>query len=158
MEGGDQSLMETIDDKVVAMSFESSKFEQSVNSSISAIEKLKAALKFDGASQGLSNIDKAALDVQTGLLSKIGGALDALIPKLDTLRLVAIVVMSQIATRAVMAGTALIKSLTLDPIIQGFHEYTTNLNAVQTIMANTQAAGTTLKDVNAALNQLNHYS
>src|SRR5580765_1280143 len=158
MEGGDQSLMATIDDKVVAMSFESSKFESGVNSSISAIEKLKAALKFDGASQGLSNIDKAASGVQTGLLSKIGGAIDSIIPKLDTLRLVAIGVMSQIATRAVMAGTSLVKSLTLDPIIQGFHEYTTNLNAVQTIMANTQAAGTTLKDVNNALNQLNHYS
>ena len=74
MEGGDQSLMATIDDKVVAMSFESSKFESGVNSSISAINKLKAALKFDGASQGLSNIDKAASGVQTGLLAKIGGA------------------------------------------------------------------------------------
>jgi tape measure domain-containing protein len=150
--------MATIDDKVVAMSFESSKFESGVNSSISAINKLKAALKFDGASQGLSNIDKAASGVQTGLLSKIGSALDSLIPKFDALRLVAIGVMSQIATRAITAGASLVKSLTLDPIIQGFHEYTTNLNAVQTIMANTQAAGTTLKQVNAALNQLNHYS
>jgi tape measure domain-containing protein len=158
MEGGDQSLMATIDDKVVAMSFESSKFEQGVNSSISAINKLKAALKFDGAAQGLDNIDRAASGVQTGLLSKIGGAIDAILPKLDTLRLVAIGVMSQIATRAVTAGASLIKSLTLDPIIQGFHEYTTNLNAVQTIMANTQAAGTTLKDVNKALNTLNIYS
>lgn len=158
MEGGDQSLVATIDDKVVAMSFESSKFEQGVSRSISAIDRLKASLKFDGATQGLQNIDKAASGVQTGLLAKIGGAVDKVIPKLDALRLVAIGVMSQIATRAVFAGTQLVKSLTLDPIIQGFHEYTTNLNAVQTIMANTQAAGTTLKQVNAALNQLNHYS
>ena len=150
--------MATIDDKVVAMSFESTKFETGVNNSIRAIDRLKASLKFTGAAQGLDSIDKAASGVQTGLLSKIGGAIDAIIPKLDTLRLVAIGVMSQLATKAVMAGGALVKSLTLDPIIQGFHEYTTNLNAVQTIMANTQAAGTTLKQVNAALNQLNHYS
>lgn len=150
--------MATIDDKVVAMSFESSKFEQGVSRSISAIDKLKAALRFDGATQGLADVDKAASGVQTGLLSKIGSAIDSLIPKFDALRLVAIGVMSQLATKAVVAGSALVKSLTLDPIIQGFHEYTTNLNAVQTIMANTQAAGTTLKDVNDALNTLNIYS
>ena len=150
--------MATIDDKVVSMSFESSKFEQGVSRSIDALNRLKASLKLDGATQGMADIDKAASGVQTGLLAKIGGALDNLIPKFDALRLVAIGVMSQIATRAVLAGSALVKSLTLDPIIQGFHEYTTNLNAVQTIMANTQAAGTTLKDVNRALNELNHYS
>ena len=150
--------MATIDDKVVAMSFESSKFESGVNSAISAIEKLKSALKFDGATQGLDNISQATDGVKTGLLSKIGNAIDALIPKFDALRLVAIGVMAQLATQAVRAGGALVKSLTLQPIIDGFHEYTTNLNAVQTIMANTQAAGTTLKQVNAALNDLNHYS
>jgi len=150
--------MATIDDKVVSMSFESSKFEQGVSRSIDALNRLKASLKLDGATQGMADIDKAASGVQTGLLSKIGSALDSLIPKFDALRLVAIGVMSQIATRAVTAGASLVKSLTLDPIIQGFHEYTTNLNAVQTIMANTQAAGTTLKDVNKALNTLNIYS
>ena len=45
-EGGDQGLMATIDDKVVAMSFESSKFESGVNKSISSLDKLKAALQF----------------------------------------------------------------------------------------------------------------
>src|SRR4051794_18761591 len=150
--------MATIDDKVVSMSFESSKFEDGVSRSISALDKLKSALRLDGATAGMSEIDKAASGVQTGLLSKIGSALDTLIPKFDALRLVAIGVMSQIATRAVTAGAALVKSLTLQPIIDGFHEYTTNLNAVQTIMANTQAAGTTLKDVNKALNTLNLYS
>lgn len=150
--------MATIDDKVVSMSFESSKFEQGVARSLDALNRLKEGLKFTGATAGLSEIDRAADQVHTGLLAKIGGALDAIVPKLDTLRLVAIGVMSQIATKAVMAGAALVKSLTLQPIIDGFHEYTTNLNAVQTIMANTQAAGTTLKQVNAALNQLNLYS
>ena len=150
--------MATIDDKVVSMSFESSKFEQGVNRSLDAITRLKAGLKFDGAAAGLSEIDRAATGVQTGLLSKIGNAIDSIIPKFDALRLIAIGTLSQLATKAVMAGGQLVKSLTLDPIIQGFHEYTTNLNAVQTIMANTQAAGTTLKDVNRALNELNHYS
>jgi len=155
MEGGDQGLMPTIDDKVVAMSFESSKFESGVSKSISAIDKLKAALSFGGAGKGLDDVNKAAQNNQLGL---IGKSIDAILPKLETLRLVGIGVLSQLATKAVTAGAAFTKSLTLDPIIAGFHEYTTNLNAVQTILANTQAAGVGLEDVNDALNTLNLYS
>ena len=45
--------MATVDDKVVAMSFESSKFEDGVNRSLTAIDKLKAALQFKEAGKGL---------------------------------------------------------------------------------------------------------
>jgi tape measure domain-containing protein len=155
MEGGDQGLMPTIDDKVVAMSFESSKFEQGVSRSITAIDRLKAALSFSNASKGLNDINKAAQNNQLGL---IGRSVDAILPKLETLRLIGIGVLSQLATAAVRAGFAFAQSLTLGPIIEGFHEYTTNLNAVQTILANTQAAGVGLEDVNEALNTLNLYS
>ena len=155
MEGGDQGLMPTIDDKVVAMSFESSKFEQGVSKSITALDKLKAALRFDHAGQGLKDVGKAANNLNLG---HIGGAVDGISRKLEALRLVAIGVMSQIATQAVRTGATFVKSLTLDPIKLGFQEYATNLNAVQTILANTQAAGTDLKDVNAALDELNEFS
>ena len=147
--------MTTIDDKVVAMSFESSKFEHGVSRSITALDKLKASLSFNNAGRGLNDINKAAANNQLGL---IGRSIDAILPKLETLRLVGIGVLSQLATKAVVAGGAFVKSLSLDPIIGGFHEYTTNLNAVQTILANTQAAGIGLKDVNEALNTLNEYS
>lgn len=147
--------MPTIDDKVVAMSFESSKFEQGVSKSITALDKLKAALRFDHAGQGLEDVGKAANNLNLG---HIGGAVDGISRKLEALRLVAIGVMSQIATQAVRTGATFVKSLTLDPIKLGFQEYATNLNAVQTILANTQAAGTDLKDVNAALDELNEFS
>ena len=50
------------------------------------------------------------------------------------------------------------KAFTIEPAKAGFAEYTTNLNSIQTILANTQAAGANLKDVNAALDELNRYS
>ena len=43
-------------------------------------------------------------------------------------------------------------------IISGFQEYETQINAVQTILANTSSKGTTLDQVNAALDELNHYA
>ena len=144
-----------IDDKVVAMSFESSKFEQGVNSSVSALDKLKAALKFPNAGKELGQVDAAARKINFGHLVK---AVDEIKNRLSALRIAAIAVFSQMASRAIASGARFIKAFTLDPLKAGFSEYTTNLNAVQTILANTQASGAKLKDVNAALKQLNDYS
>jgi len=147
--------MPTIDDKVVAMSFESSKFESGIAKSISAIDKLKAALTFSSAGKGLNDINKAAENNQLGL---IGRAIDSILPKLETLRLVAIGVLSQIATKAVFAGAELVRSFSFDPITGGLQEFATNMNSIQTILANTQTAGTDLEDVSKALQVLNDYS
>jgi tape measure domain-containing protein len=144
-----------IDDKVVAISFESSKFESGVNKTIAALEKLKSALQFPNAGKGLSDIDAAAKKVDLGFIAR---AIENVKSALGSLRLVGIGVLTHLANLAVDAGGRFVKALTLDPLKAGFSEYTTNLNAVQTILANTAAAGTKLKDVNAALLDLNKYS
>ena len=147
--------MATIDDKVVAISFESGRFESGVNKTIAALEKLKAALHFPGAGKGLDDINAAAKRVD---LSHIGKGVDDIKGKLSALSVAALAIFAQIATKAVAAGAQVVKAFTIDPIKQGFAEYSTNLNAIQTILANTQAAGTNLKQVNAALKELNEYS
>jgi tape measure domain-containing protein len=147
--------MATIDDKVVAMSFESSKFESGVANSLSAIDKLKAALHFPNAGKGLDDITKASSRVD---LSHIGRGVDDIKNRLSALSVAALAIFANIAQKAFSVGTNVAKAFTLDPLKAGFSEYTTNLNAVQTILANTQASGAKLKDVNAALKQLNDYS
>ncbi len=155
MEGGDQDLVATIDDKVVAMSFESSKFESGVDKTISSLDKLKAALKMDNAGKGFDDISKSAQNVQLG---HIGQAVDDIKSKFSAMSVAALAVFAEIAQKAVSAGASLVKAFTIDPMKAGFQEYSINLNAIQTILANTQAAGTNLKQVNAALNELNRYS
>ena len=123
--------MATIDDKVVAMSFESSKFESGVNNTISALDKLKAALNFPNAGKGLDSINEAGKRVD---LSHIGKAVDDIKGKLGALSVAALAIFANIAQKAVSAGAAFVKSFTLDPIIQGFQEYAINLNAIQTIL------------------------
>jgi tape measure domain-containing protein len=145
----------TIDDKVVAMSFESSKFESGVSNAVSAIDKLKAALHFPNAGKGLDDINAASKRVDFG---HIGNAVEDIKNRLGALRLAAVAVFATIAQQAVAAGARFAKSFTVGPILAGFQEYSTNLNAIQTILANTQASGATLKDVNAALLDLNKYS
>jgi tape measure domain-containing protein len=155
MEGGDQGLMATIDDKVVAMSFESSKFEQGVNRAIAALDKLKSSLKFEHIGKGLDAIQSSMNKFNLGQVSK---SVDDVSHRLEALRLVAISVLGQLAAQATRAAGRFLKAFTIDPIIQGFNEYATNLNSIQTVLANTQAAGTSLDDVNKALQDLNRYS
>jgi tape measure domain-containing protein len=145
----------TIDDKVVAMSFESSKFESGVSNAVSAIDKLKAALHFPNAGKGLDDINAASKRVDLG---HIGAAVDEIKGKFGALSVAALAVFANIAQKAVAAGTNIVKSLTVSPISQGYGEYITKINAIQTILANTQAAGTTLADVSKALRELNDYS
>jgi tape measure domain-containing protein len=147
--------MATIDDKVVAMSFESAKFESGVNRALTSLDKLKAALHFPNAGKGLNDINAAAKNVNLGHISQ---GVEGVKKALESLRLIAIGVMSQLTAQAVRAGGRFVKAFTLDPLKAGFQEYSTNLNAVQTILANTQAAGVGLKEVNATLKELNEYS
>ena len=55
-------------------------------------------------------------------------------------------------------GKKMVSAVTIDPIKSGFAEYETQMNAVQTILANTRKEGTNVKMVNAALDELNHYA
>ena len=148
--------MANIDDKVVSMSFESSKFESGVSASISALDKLKRALSFPSAGKGFSDIDAAASKVD---LSHIGKAVDSIKSKFSFLGAVAFSALNTIVSKAVSAGISLVKSFTVDPIVAGFKNYETQINAVQVIMANTGLSGKKgLGQVQAALDDLNVYA
>lgn len=147
--------MPTIDDKVVAMSFDSSKFESGVNKTISALDKLNASLKKIDGGKSFKDLDAASKQVNLG---HIANGVDSIRQKLGFLSVAALAVFANIAQRAVAAGAQLVKSLTIEPLIAGFQEYTTNLNSIQTILGNTKASGADLQDVNSALQELNRYS
>ena len=148
--------MATVDDKVVSMSFESSKFETGVNAAINALNKLKSALNFPNAGKGLDEISSSAQKVD---LNPIAKALDFIKGKFSALGVIAISVLNNITNKVVDAGLKFAKSLTIDPIVAGFHNYETQINAVQTILANTGLTGKKgLDQVNASLNDLNNYA
>jgi hypothetical protein len=106
---------------------------------------------------GLGATNTAA-DRSASSLQKIEGAVSTLAGKFSALGSMATGALMNIGARASQAGLQLLNSFSFAPIMSGFHEYETNLNSIQTILANTQAAGTNLKDVNGALNELNHYA
>jgi tape measure domain-containing protein len=106
---------------------------------------------------GLSKVSGAA-DGSSSSLKRMEGAVSSIAGRFSALQQMATGALNNIGARAAQAGTQFFNSFSFGPIMQGFHEYETNLNSIQTILANTQSAGTNLKDVNGALNELNHYA
>lgn len=78
--------------------------------------------------------------------------------RFSALEVMAITALQNITNSALAAGKNLVSAFTIDPIKSGFEEYETQINAVQTILANTSSKGTTLDQVNNALDELNHYA
>ena len=144
-----------VDQRVVEMQFNNAQFERNTKQSLSTIEKLKAALKFDDVGDSFSGITKAAKNVN---LEPVSDGANEVYYRFKALDVVAGTVLSNIVTKAFAAGTALAKALTIDPMKTGLAEYETQINSVQTILANTQKEGTNLAQVNAALDELNHYA
>ena len=145
----------TIDDKVVSMRFDNKQFESNVKTSIGTLDKLKQSLNLEGASKGLENVNNAARRFDASPLSN---GIETVRAKFSALEVMAVTALADITNSAVNAGKRLAASFTIDPIKTGFQEYETQINAVQTILANTQSKGTTIKDVNAALDELNAYA
>lgn len=145
----------TIDERVVEMRFDNKNFESNVATSMSTLEKFKQKLKFDGASKGLEDINSASKRVN---MSGLGSSVDAVSAKFSALQVMGVTALANITNSAVNAGKKIVSALTIDPVKSGFQEYETQINAVQTILANTSSKGSTINDVNAALDELNHYA
>ena len=148
-------MSKTVDERVVSMQFDNQQFEKNVKTSMSTLDKLKQSLNLKGASKGLDEVNAAAKRVD---MSGIGNSTDTVKAKFSALQVMAVTALANIANSAVNTGKRLVSAFTLDPIMSGFSEYETQINAIQTILANTQSKGTTLDDVNTALDTLNKYA
>ena len=144
-----------VDGRVVEMKFDNKQFEDNAKSTLSTLDKLKNKLNFEGAEKGFGKINAAAKNVN---LSSIGTALDSLNAKFSSMGVVGATALANLTNTAVNAGKRMTTALTIAPIKSGFQEYETQINAIQTILANTKSKGSTLDDVNKALAELNKYA
>ena len=148
-------MSKTVDERVVSMQFDNKNFEKNVSTSMSTLEKLKQKLSFKGATKGLESIDNAAKKVNmTGLANSV----DTVGVRFSSLQVIATTALANITNSAVNTAKRMASAFTLDPIIDGMREYETQLNSVQTILANTQHEGTNIDIVNKALDELNTYA
>ena len=145
----------SIDQRIVEMRFDNREFESNVQTSLGTLDKLKQSLDLSNAAKGLGSISTAAKNVS---LSGLSGAVETVHEKFTALEVMAVTSLANITNSAVNAGKRIVSALTIDPIKTGFSEYETKINAIQTILTNTQSKGTTLNDVNEVLAELNEYA
>ena len=148
-------MSNVVDERVVEMRFDNKDFEKNAKESMSTIDKLKDKLKFDNVAKGMSTLDSAIKKVD---FSGMSNGIETVSAKFSAFEVAGITAIANVTNDAVNAGKRMISALTIDPISSGFQEYETQINAVQTILANTSNKGTTLDQVNQALDELNHYA
>ena len=145
----------TVDERVVEMRFDNKHFEKNVETTMSSLDKLKQSLNLQGATKGLENVGTAAKKID---MSGLTNAVETVHARFSALQIMGITALTNITNSAVNAGKKIVSALTIDPIKTGLSEYETQINAVQTILANTSSKGTTLDQVNTALDTLNTYA
>ncbi len=147
--------MSSVDNRLVDMKFNYKDFSAGIAASIKSLEDLKKGLKLDGATKGLDGLAGASKRLSLGTISS---QLDTISSKFSAMSVVGIAALGTLASKATMVGASMVKSLTIAPVTGGLGEYEKKLSSIQTILSNTQAAGTNLEDVSGALEELNRYS
>ena len=172
----------SIENKVVSLELDDSKFTSRVDGVLRNVDRLKSGMNFKQSTDGLEGVGKAAQDasnrmgniadgvknVNTSIVNNsttaaaatanVGAAAKISSTNFSMLAGAASVAMGNIASKALMAGGSVLSSFTFGPILDGFREYENQLNAVQTIQANTFSKGETTATINAALDELNQYA
>lgn len=146
-----------IEERITSMQFKGEQFLAGIDKSLQKIDQLNNKLKMTEGTKGFDGVGAAA-DRQSGALSRIASGVQSISERFKAMGVVGMAAITNVTNQAIFAGQRMVKSLTMEPILQGFREYELNMNSIQTILANTQSAGTKLSDVTRVLDDLNHYS
>ena len=145
-------MSNVVDNRVVQLEMQNSSFERNAKQSIRTLSSLDEALEFKNGDKGFDKIEKAAAKCNfTPLLS----AADSVIGKFSAIEVAGITALSNITNRAVNAGIAMAKSLSVDQITTGFSKYEQKTANVQTLVNST---GKSIEEINKHLDRLMWFS
>lgn len=150
--------MSSIDKRIVQMQFDNQGFEKGVSTTMKSLKNLNESLKMKGADNGLSNVQNGINKLTSLGIGALSSGVDAVSGRFNALGIVAATALMNITNQAIATGKRITNALTIQPIMDGFNEYETKMNAITTILTNTASKGTTLDDVKAALADLNDYA
>jgi len=128
-------MSSTVDNRILEMRFDNKQFENGVQTSLNTLNNLKKGLDMSDSARGLESISQSASRISFGGLSE---GVEAVRVKFSALQVAAVTCFSNMINSAWNAGTRIVSALTVDPVKTGFSEYETQINSVQTILANTQ--------------------
>ena len=154
-------MSKSIDQRVVQMEFDNSRFESNVSTTMSTLDKLKEKLNFGKSAESLNELEQAGKKFN---LDPMESAVDKIAERFTLLGSIGFNAMEKIAKAAVDAGEKIVKSLTVDQMAAGFEKYQAETNAVQAMYSalkrKTKGDGSAyqLEDVYKALDDLADYA
>ena len=144
-------MSKTVDERVVEMDFDNSKFEKNVRTTMSTLDKFKKALNLDGASKGLNDINEAANSVD---FSSIASGVEALEKRFSTMGIVGMTIISRITNSMIDLASKTIGFLT-NGVVQGGLTRAMNLQQanfqLQGLLKDEAAVADVMQDVNYAV-------
>lgn len=142
-----------VDERIVEMKFDNAQFERGVKQTTESLNRFKKAINTDGAEKAFDGIEKAANKVR---LSGLNDAVEESGRHFSALQVIGISALATIASRATQVGMQMVKALSLNPILDGFREYETEMNSIKTIHAN--LPDTSFQQIKDTLQELNEYA
>lgn len=139
-------MSKTVDERVVSMEFDNDRFEKNVSTSLSTLDKLKKALRLDGATKSLEEVDSS--------FNKFSAVVEASKAKWDALEVVAVGALLKIGSQAVATGERLVKSISVDQVSEGWRKFSDKTTSVATLVAQ----GNAIEYVNEQLAKLNWFT
>ena len=146
--------MASIDERVVRLHLDGKQFQSEAMGVTKSLDTLKQKLNLKGADSGIKEVDRSIKSLDISPISK---GIDAINNRFSAMGVAAMTVVSRMTNGAITAAHRMVSEMTRS-IREGFAEYETQMNSVQTIMANTASKGTNLQQVNQALSELNTYA
>lgn len=138
--------MSSVDNRVVSMEFDNSKFERNATITQKTLSKLKEMLNFKDAGKGFDSINQASGKVNFSAMEK---ALQTVSSRFSNLGIIGMTVLQNLTNRAVDAGMKIAQSLT-SAITQGGKTRALNLEAARFQLEGLKA------DVDAIMEDVNY--
>lgn len=142
----------SIEQRIVEMKFDNAAFSKGVDSTIQDLDKLDKATKFEGGKNGLKQLQVAADQVN---FKQVLSGINSIQDSLNRMQSFGFQVFQNLSNQAINWATSMVKSLSVDQIAGGFHEYELKMDSLRTIM---NSSGESLDTVKEKLNELNTYS
>ena len=147
--------MSSVDNRIVEMQFNNRRFEENARETMSTLDKLKEKLNFRDSTKELENFQNAA---DTFNLTRIANAVDEIGNKFSLMGQLGYQAMQRIASSALDAGAALVKSISVDQISAGMQKYEQETNVIQTLYGALKPKGTKLDEIYDVMETLTAYS
>ena len=125
-------MSKTVDSKVVEMRFDNKNFEKNVKQSMTTLDKLKQALKLDGATSGLTAVEQRANSIK---FHGLADTIDKVADKFSGLSMVGTMAMIRISQSVANAGLNMVKSLSVDNIMSGWQKLQQKANSMSTLIS-----------------------